>query len=183
MGVRRERFSTVEQPFAVLQHGSGAGACGIGASLRFGERPAANPFTGGELRDVLLALLLVPRQVNMIAAKRIVSGDNQSNAGVDPGQFFNDDGILDIAEPGTAQILGENGAHQTKLAGFFDSVEREDLVLIPVEHVGSKFGFGEIADGFTQLDLLVGIVEVHTGSCGQLSIQRARGSWSSEKLV
>ena len=90
------------EPFAILQNGGGTGAGGVGTGFRLRERPAANPFTGGQLRNVLLALFVVAGEKDVVRAKRVVRGNNQRHTGIYARQFLDNDGILDVAKAGSA---------------------------------------------------------------------------------
>ncbi len=90
-------------------------------------------------------------------------------------QFLDDDGVLDVAEPGAAQLLREDRAHVAELAEFANDFEREDLRFVPLHDVGRDFGLGEFADGLAQLELFGRVVEIHmpvhreatlSGHCG-----------------
>ena len=129
--------------------------------FRFGQRPAADPFAGGELRNVLAPLLVAAGDINVIGAERIVRGDDQADGGIDARQFFDDDGVLDVAEARAAQFLGEDGAQEAQLAGFFDDVERKDLLFVPLEDVRADFLLGKFADALAKLDLLRREVKFH----------------------
>ena len=97
----------------------------------------------------------------MIRAERIVGRDDQGEAGVDAREFFDDDGVIDILVTGPAEIFRKNGTEKTELTGFFYRFKRKGLILVPSRDVGRDFGFSEIADGTTQLDLLLSELEIH----------------------
>src|SRR5581483_5818894 len=60
----------------------------------------------------------------------------------------------------------------TQLASFLNRVEREDLILVPVEDVRCDFRFREIANRLPKLNLLRREFKVHYGISGQLNIRR-----------
>jgi len=75
----------------------------------------------------------------MIGAERGVGGDDEADGRIDARELFDDDGVIDIAEPGAAEFFRKNGAEKTKPAGMFDGFEREDLFFIPLEDMGKDF--------------------------------------------
>ncbi len=58
VAVGGEGFRAVDDPAAVLLHGHGARAAGVGAGFRLGERPAAEFLALGERDDVFLSFAL-----------------------------------------------------------------------------------------------------------------------------
>ncbi len=84
-------------------------------------------------------------------------------AAIHASQFFNDDGVVDVPEIRSAQLFGKNRAQQAHPARLFDHLEREDLVLVPVEHMRRNLGFGELADALAKLDLLRRVFKFHAG--------------------
>jgi hypothetical protein len=83
-----------------------------------------------------------------------VRRDDQANGGIDARQFFNDDGVFDVAEPRAAQVFGEDSPEKTEPAGVFDGVEREDFLFIPMQNVRTNFLLRKFADALAKLDLL-----------------------------
>ncbi len=97
----------------------------------------------------------------MIRAERIVRRDDQSDRRIHARQLFNDDGVIDIAEPRAAQFLGKDNAHQAQFAGLFDGFEREGLRLVPLQNVRPYLRFGKLTDRLSKVDLLLCIRKVH----------------------
>ena len=147
-GVGGEDLAAVDHPARAVFHRFGAHARGVGAGFRFGERPRSNPFAGGELGNVLAALLVAAGDIDVIGAQRIVRRHDQAYGRIDARELFNDDGILDVAEPRAAQVFREDGSEKAKLAGMFDYVERKDLLFIPAQNVRTDFLLGKFADAF-----------------------------------
>ena len=161
MGVGGEGLGAVEHPAAILSHGRGAGAGGVRTGLRLGERPAADPFPGSQLRNIAAALLLAAHLVNVVGAQRIVRGHDDAHRAIHAREFLDDDGVLDVAQAGAAQLLGKNRPHVAQPAQLADHFEREDLPLIPLRDVRRDFRFREFPDGLAELDLFRSVLEFH----------------------
>ena len=131
------------------------------AGFGLGQRPAADPFAGRQLGDVAAALLVAAHLVNVIGAERGVRGDDDAHRAIHAREFFDDDGVLDVAQARAAQFFGEDRAQVAELAQLFDHLQREDLRLVPLHHVGRDLRFGEFADGFAKLDLFRRVLEIH----------------------
>ena len=97
----------------------------------------------------------------MVGAERVVRRHDQRNARVDARQFFNHDGIFDIAEASAAKLFGEDGAHDAHLPSLLNDFQGENLALVPFQNVRRNLSLGEITDGLFELDLLRRIFEVH----------------------
>ena len=161
MRVGGKCFSAVQHPFAIFQDSGGAGARGIRTGLRLGQRPATNPFARGKLRNIFFLLRFISRQKNVIGAQRIVSGHYQRHARIHACQLFDNDRIVDVAEPGASQVLRKNGAHDSQLTGLLDYLERKKLSFVPFENVRRDLGLGKLADRLPKFDLLGGILKIH----------------------
>ena len=70
---------------------------------------AAKPGVGVALGCVA-ALFLVAGEINMIGAERIVRGHYEADGRIDAREFFDDDGVIDVAESGAAEFFRKNGA-------------------------------------------------------------------------
>ena len=88
-------------------------------------------------------------------------GHDDAHRAIHARQFLDDDGVLDVAQPGAAELFGKDGAHVAELAQLADHFEREDLVFIPLHDVRRNFGLGEFPHGFAQLDLFGCVFEIH----------------------
>ena len=127
----------------------------------FGERPAADPLAGGQFGEVAPPLLVAAHFVDVVRAERSVGGHDDADRAIDAREFLDDDGVLDVAEPGAAQFLGEDGAHVAELAEFPDDFEREGLRFVPLHDVRGDFRLGELPDGLAQVDLFRRVLEIH----------------------
>src|SRR5436309_2493349 len=116
--IGRESLAAVQDPAAVLAYGHAASAGGIRPGFGLRERPAPDPFAGGELRKVPLFLFLIPGRVDVVRAEGSVRGDDQSDAGINARKLFDDDGVLDVAEAGAPKLLGEDRAKIAQTAAF-----------------------------------------------------------------
>ena len=72
-----------------------------------GERPCANLFALRQRRQILLLLLFAAEFKDVIAAQRIVRGDDDADAAVDARKLFDRDDVLDVAEAGSAVLARE----------------------------------------------------------------------------
>ena len=66
----------------------------------------------GERNEIFLLLFLGAKFVDVIAAERIVGGDEEADGAVDAGKFFDDGGVFDVAETGAAVFFGKDDAHE-----------------------------------------------------------------------
>ena len=62
----------------------------------------------------------LPAMKNMIGAERIVRRHNEADGGIDAREFFDDNRVVDVAEPRAAQLLGKDCAQKPELPGFLD---------------------------------------------------------------
>ena len=162
MRVGGEGLRAVQYPAVAVAHGGGASARGVGACFRLRQRPAADPFARGELRDVAVPLLVGARLEDVVGAERGVRGDDDADRAVHARKFLDDDGVVDVAEARAAQLFRKDRTQVAELAELFDHFERENLVFVPLHDVGPDFRVGEFADGFTELDLLRREIEFHS---------------------
>ena len=77
----------------------------IFSPLRQRHHPAAPLFVAAELEDV-------------VGAQGVVGGDADADRGVDPGDLGDDEDVFDVAEPGAAELFGEEDAEEAELAGL-----------------------------------------------------------------
>ena len=91
-------------------------------------------------------------------------GDDQADRGVHAREFFNDDGVLDVAEARAAQLFREDGAHVTKLAQLLHNGKRERLGFIPFKDMRADFGFRKFADVLAKFYLVLCVGELHSGA-------------------
>ncbi len=96
----------------------------------------------------LARLFFIAGEINVIGAERSVRGHDEADGRIDAREFFDDDGVIDVAESGAAELFGKDGAQKTEPAGVFDGFEREDLLFVPFEDVRRDFGLGKFAHSF-----------------------------------
>ena len=156
-----EGFRAVEDPFVAVAHRGGARARRIRTGFGLGERPAADPFAGGQLRQVLLLLLLRAGFIDVIGTERSMRGDDDSDRTIDTRKFLDDDGILDVAEPRAPVFFREDGAEIAEFSELFYDRERERLVLVPLHYMRGDFRGGEIANLTPKLKLLRSVIKIH----------------------
>ncbi len=78
------------------------------------QQPIHSPVAS--LGMYLRRLLVAAGEINVIGAERIVRGDDQADGRIDARELLDDDGVIDVAEPGAAQFLRENRAQEAELA-------------------------------------------------------------------
>ncbi len=140
----------------------GARRRGVGARAGLGQRPGADPFAGGELRDPALALRGIAELVDVVGAERIVRRHRDADRRVDLRQLGHHEDVLDVAESGAAQLLGEEDAEEAELGGLGHDGARELLRLVELLDVGGDFFFGELARRGADRLLLFGQGKVHS---------------------
>ena len=77
--------------------------------------------------------------------------DNEPHRRVDARKLLDNDGVIDVAEPGSAQIFREDHSQEAELAALLDYFERESLVLIPLQDVRRDFRLRELPNVFAEL--------------------------------
>ena len=133
VAVGDEGLVAVEDPAVAVADGGGAGAAGVGAGAGLGESPCAEPFAGGELRDVFLPLRFVAGEEDVVGAEGIVCGDDDADGAVDGGEFFDGEHVVDVAEAGAAVLGREDDAEQAHCAELLHDVEGELAGFVPAE--------------------------------------------------
>ena len=123
VGVGGEGLRPVEHPHAVFEFGVGARAGGVAAGFGLGQRPAAQPLAGGQFGKIAPPLLVGAHLINVVGAERRMGGHDDAHRAIHAREFFNDDGVLDVAQPGAAEFFREDGAHVAELAEFADDFE------------------------------------------------------------
>ncbi len=80
-------------------------AAGIGAVIRLGQAEAADPFAGGELRQVFLPLRLGAEGMDRVHHQRALHAHGRAIAAVDAFDLAGDEAVADIADAGAAIAL------------------------------------------------------------------------------
>ena len=144
--------------------GAGLHAAWIGAGIRLGQAEAADPFAGGELGQVLLALGFVAIGIDRIHHQRRLHRIHRTIAGIDPLDLACDQAVGDIARIGAAIFFRQRDADQAELAHLV-----EDLT------IGLLFEIG-LGDARQQLVLRIGArcVADHALVFGELLVKQER---------
>ena len=122
-----------------LRTAVGARAAGVGAGFRLGERPAAELFPLRERDHVFLPLRFGAEFVDVIGAKRIVRGDDDADRAVHARQFFDGDGVFDVAKARAAILFRENHAEQAQFGELGNDFRRESATLRPTPSRAARF--------------------------------------------
>ena len=101
--------------------------------------------------------------IDVIAAERIVGGDDDADTAVNAREFVDRDGVLDVAEASAAVFFGEDDAEEAHFGELGHDFGWEFGGFVPLHHVGSDFAFGEFADAAAELSLFVGEGKIHVG--------------------
>ena len=144
--------------------GAGLHAAGIGAGIRLGQAEAADPFAGGELGQIFLALVLVAIGIDRVHHQRRLHRIHRAIAGIDALDLARHQAIGDVARIGAAIFLRQGNADQAEFAHLI-----EDLA------VGLLFEIG-LGDARQQLVLRVGArgVADHALVFGELLVEHER---------
>lgn len=94
--------------------------------------------------------------VDGIGVERILDGENHAGGGAAAGDFFDDNGVGDVVEAGTAFGFGDGDAGEAELGGFFERGVREVAGFVQFFGERADFGFSEFADGFLEERLFFG---------------------------
>jgi hypothetical protein len=86
--------------------------------VRFGQAEAADPFAGGELRQVFLLLRVRAEFEDRHHHERRLHGHHRPVAGVDALDFARDQAVADVVEAGAAVFVGDRRAEQAQFAHF-----------------------------------------------------------------
>ena len=144
-----ESLGAVEYPNAAfgapIRRGAGAG--GIGTGLRLGQTPGANPFTGGEPRQIAALLFLVAGEQHVTGAQRVVRRHAESDGGVDARHLLDHRHVLHRAQPGAAVLLRDGGAQEPELGDLLHKLVWKRLRLVPFTHIRLNHLLGEAANG------------------------------------
>ena len=87
--------------------------------------------------------------------------DDDPDRAIHPRQFFDDDGVFDVAKTRAAVIFREDRAQVAEPTQLFDNFQGKYLVLVPLHDMRRDFGLGELSDRLAKLDLLRRVVEFH----------------------
>ncbi len=147
LAVGGEGLGAVQHPAAVDPLGAAAGAGGVGAGAGLGQAPGADLLAGGQRHHPALPLLVRAELVDVVGAQRVVGGHADADRRVDLRQLGDHQHVLDVAEPGAAQLLGEEDAEEAELAGLVHHLAREPLALVDLLDDGVDLAAGELARG------------------------------------
>ena len=163
--VRRERLRSIQHPAAIRLHRRRPHGRGVAAGGRLRQAPRADLLAARQRHEILLFLLLGAEERDVGGAQPVVGGHRQGDGGIDTGQLFDADAVVDGGHAGAAVLLRKLNAHQSRgrrAAGTQFSGKL--LGLIPLAHVRPDLGLGELADAAAQQLLLRGQTKVHRRS-------------------
>ena len=153
------------QPIAVGHLlGAGLHAAGIGAGIGLGEAEAADPFAGGEFRQVFLALVLVAIGIDRMHHQRRLHRIHRAVAGIDPLDLARHQAVGDVAGVGAAIFFRQRDADQAEFAHLVENLA-----------VGLLFQI-RLGDARQQLVLRIGArgVADHALVFGELLVEHER---------
>jgi hypothetical protein len=140
-----EGLGAVQDPAAVDLVGAAAGAGGVGAGAGLGEAPRPDPFSRRQRPHPLAALLVVAELVDVVGTQGVVGGDADPQRRVDLRQLGDHQDVVDVAEAGAAELLGEQDAEKAELAGLAHHVAGKALRLVDLVDDRLDLAAGEIA--------------------------------------
>ena len=110
--LRDEALAAIENPVAPLADCRGDHRAGIASGGGLRQRPCTQCPPGGKFGDVRVPLLFIPIKHDMGAAKAVVRSDSQCNGRVDPCKLLDHHDGLEVAQPGSFQVLGPCHSHE-----------------------------------------------------------------------
>ena len=123
-GVGDERLATVDQPAAVLLHGSGRDAAGVGAGVGLGQPERTEHPTLGERSQPTLALVVVAEQEQRHRPDRHVRLERGGDRLVGVAELLERGDEADGRHPDPAPLLGHEHPEQPELAHLPQQVGR-----------------------------------------------------------
>ncbi|OIQ68862.1 hypothetical protein GALL_495410 [mine drainage metagenome] len=153
------------QPVAVGRLlGASLHAAGIGPGIRLGQTETADPFAGGELRQIFLALVLVAIRVDRVHDQGRLHRIHRAIAGIDTLDLARDEAVGDVARIGAAIFLRQGDADQAEFAHLV-----KDVAIDPLFQIG-------LGDARQQLVLRIGPRSVadHALVFGELLVEHER---------
>ncbi|MGY4297708.1 hypothetical protein ACVWXN_005803 [Bradyrhizobium sp. i1.4.4] len=154
--------------------GAGLHAGRIGAGVGLGETEAADPFAAGELRQVLLALVLVAIGVDRVHHQRGLHRVHRAIAGIDPLDLARDEAVGDVARIGTAIFLRQRNADQAELAHLVEDLAVGLLLEIRLGDARQQLVLGIGARGVAHHALVFGELLVEQERIVPLERSRSR---------
>src|SRR5262249_7373822 len=100
--------------------------------------------------------------VDVGSAQAVVRRDRERNRRTDARQLFDADAVVDGRHRGPAVPFVELDARQPERGELRQQIHRELLRLVPLHHVRTDLGFGELAHATAQDLLLIRWAEVHS---------------------
>src|SRR6185312_8227501 len=155
VSVGDEGLVAVQHPVVAFADGGGAGGGSVGTGAGFSESPAAEPFAAGELGNIFAALLLGSGEKDVVDGQRIVRSDNNADGSVHGGKFFDCEHVIDVREPGAAVFDGNDHSQEAHLAELLHHFGGKLAGFVPLHHIGSDLGGGEVANFAAQLLLVL----------------------------
>ena len=135
--------------------GAGLHAAGIGAVVGLGEAEAADPLAGGELGQVLHALLFGAVGVDRMHDQRGLHAHRRAVARIDALDFARHQAVGRVVGAGAAVLLGQGGAQQAERAHLVHDLAVELLVPVGLQHARHQLVLAVVARGVADRDLLL----------------------------
>ena len=145
-----------------LQNGSGLLAGSIGTGVGFGQTESTQLAAGEQVGQILALLLLGAVLKNGRAAKRGVSGNDDSRGAAHLGQLLHAHGIGENVAAGAAVLLGEINTQHPQLGHLFDGLHGETLLFVEFLSQRLNLILCELAVHLTEHLLLVCQMKIHT---------------------
>ena len=144
-GPRDELLHPVEHIVVAVPDGLGAQRCRIRSGTGFGEAVGGDQFHRRQSGDPGLALLGGAVGIDHPGA-HVVDGDEGRDHRVRDGKFFEDPHGVDPSQPAAPDVLAAVDRSHAQLGGLAQCVDREVLVLVPLQGMRRKTFGGEGGD-------------------------------------
>ena len=146
-GVGDELLAAVDHPLAVDEVGLGLRGAGVRARARLGETEAGQRWSGDEVGQPGLLLLVGAERQDRVDAETDGCLERDAHRLVDAADLLDRDteaGEVAVLAR-TAELLGRGEAEQPELAHLLHDVDREVVVLVPLRGVRRDLGLRELA--------------------------------------
>ena len=141
---------------AVDLAGAGDHAAGVAAVVGFGQAEAADPFTRGQLGQVLLLLRFAAEFVDRHHHQRALHAHHGAVARIHALDLARHQAVADVVEAGAAVLLGDGRAQQAQLAHLAEDGRVGGLVAEGQLHARQQLFLAVGAGGVLHLALVVG---------------------------
>ena len=137
-------------------HGARLHAAGIGAVVGLGEAEAADPLAGGELGQVLHALLFGAVGIDRMHDQRGLHAHRRAVARIDALDLARHQAVGRVVGGGAAVFLGQGRAQQAERAELVHDLAVELLVPVGLQHARHQLVLAVVAGRVADRDLLLG---------------------------